>query len=437
MKKLLLVLLFVPLISFGQNGFNYQAIISNSDGTVVASQSISVRFSVIYDSPNGTVAYSELHSPTTDANGLINLKVGTGTQLSSGAFSSVDWSTAYIYLKREIDIIGSDSYVDLGTDLIGQVPVALYAKNVNLLDANNTIAIGGVVSATNSVAVGKSALSNNTSGGWNTAVGMYSLLNNTTGISNTAIGYGTLFTNTSSGNNTANGYAALYNNTTGDGNTANGTMALYDNTTGDYNSANGSWALYSNTTGANNTANGGWALFSNTTGDKNTANGVNSLYSNTTGNNNTAIGHYANVGSNNLTNATAIGYDATVSASNKIRLGNTNVTSIEGQVAWTNASDRRLKKDITSTKYGLETILKLVPVDYLLKSNNLSQIGFIAQDLKPIVPEAVNGTEGDIEKGETLGITYTTLIPILTKAIQELKKENEDLKKRIDALENK
>jgi len=36
-----------------------------------------------------------------------------------------------------------------------------------------------------------------------------------------------------------------------------------------------------------------------------------------------------------------------------------------------------------------------------------------------------------------LGITYTTLIPILTKAIQELKKENEDLKKRIDALENK
>jgi len=43
-----------------------------------------------------------------------------------------------------------------------------------------------------------------------------------------------------------------------------------------------------------------------------------------------------------------------------------------------------------------------------------------------------------------LGITYTTLIPILTKAIQEqekniqeLKIENEDLKKRIDALENK
>ena len=75
----------------------------------------------------------------------------------------------------------------------------------------------------------------------------------------------------------------------------------------------------------------------------------------------------------------------------------------------------------------------------------------LTEDLKPIVPEAVNGTEGDIEKGETLGITYTTLIPILTKAIQEqenniqeLKKENDtqvktidSLIKRIDALENK
>ena len=108
--------------------------------------------------------------------------------------------------------------------------------------------------------------------------------------------------------------------------------------------------------------------------------------------------------------------------------------------------------------YGLETILKLVPVDYLLKSNNLSQIGFIAQDLKPIVPEAVNGSEGDIEKGETLGITYTSIIPILTKAIQEqekvireqevlnekqkvnidtLTKTIDSIIKRIDTLENK
>ena len=65
-----------------------------------------------------------------------------------------------------------------------------------------------------------------------------------------------------------------------------------------------------------------------------------------------------------------------------------------------------------------------------------------AEPVQPLVPEAVNGTEGDIEKGETLGITYTTLIPILTKAIQEqeakIKKQDELIKKlilRIESLE--
>ena len=58
-------------------------------------------------------------------------------------------------------------------------------------------------------------------------------------------------------------------------------------------------------------------------------------------------------------------------------------------------------------------------LDYQLKSNDLFQVGFIAQDLKPIVPEAVTGIEGDLEKGETLGVNYTSLIPVLTKAIQE------------------
>jgi hypothetical protein len=216
-----------------------------------------------------------------------------------------------------------------------------------------------------------------------------------------------------------------------------GDTALTNNTTGNSNTASGKFAMQLNTEGRSNTASGSHSLFRNTTGINNTAFGEHSLQANTTGGENTAIGYLADVASNNLFNATAIGSWATVNASNKIRLGSTSVTVIEGEVAFSNVSDRRLKKDITNTKYGLKTILDLVPVDYQLKSNDLSQVGFIAQDLKPIVPEAVTGIEGDLEKGETLGVTYTTLIPVLTKAIQEQQALIKQLQKDIEMLKQK
>src|SRR4030095_7810902 len=105
------------------------------------------------------------------------------------------------------------------------------------------------------------------------------------------------------------------------------------------NTSLGSGALQSNTTGINNTALGLNSLYSNTTGTLNTAIGRSALTDNTAGNNNTAIGFGADVSTGNLTNATAIGSGATVNASNKIRIGNSSVTVIEGQVAYTFPSD--------------------------------------------------------------------------------------------------
>ena len=181
----------------------------------------------------------------------------------------------------------------------------------------------------------------------------------------------------------------------------------------------GDSALVDNTTGVNNVAIGEDALYTNTVGDHNIAIGKESGFTITTGSGNTFLGAYANGGTGTLSNSTAIGYGATVTASNTIQLGNTAIVKISGQVAFTTASDRRLKENIQTSKYGLNEVLKLEPVDYVLKSNGLKQVGFIAQDVKPLIPEVVSGIEGDLEKGETLGITYTSLIPVLTKAIQE------------------
>ena len=151
------------------------------------------------------------------------------------------------------------------------------------------------------------------------------------GGSNTANGTGALFSNTAGAFNTASGANALSSNTTGDGNTATGSRALFSNTAGAFNTASGANALTSNTSGSSNTANGNSALRDNTTGNNNTASGVGALLSNTTGGNNTALGSGANVSQGNLSNATAIGSGALVNASNKVRLGDANVTVVEAQ----------------------------------------------------------------------------------------------------------
>lgn len=88
------------------------------------------------------------------------------------------------------------------------------------------------------------------------------------------------------------------------------------------------------------------------------------------------------------------------------------------------------------SKYGLNTVMQLKPVTYFYKADktNHPEVGFIAQEVQKIVPEVVSGTEGDITKGETLGLSYGNLVPVLTKAIQEQQAEIEAQQKQIDKL---
>jgi len=107
---------------------------------------------------------------------------------------------------------------------------------------------------------------------------------------------------------------------------------------------------------------------------------------------------------------------------------------------WVNASDARLKDNIKPmNQYGLAQILQLKPVTYYYKKDTTKhqEVGFIAQDVKKVIPEVVTGSEGAIEKGETLGLSYGNLVPVLTKAIQEQQVMIEELKKKIEVLEAK
>ena len=94
-------------------------------------------------------------------------------------------------------------------------------------------------------------------------------------------------------------------------------------------------------------------------------------------------------------------------------------------------SDARLKKDITTTKYGIQTIMALRPVEYEKKEGigskdyNRHEIGFVAQEVADVLPSLViTGTDAD----KTLAVSYMEIIPVLTKAMQDQQKEIEQLK---------
>lgn len=176
-----------------------------------------------------------------------------------------------------------------------------------------------------------------------------------------------------------------------------------------------------------------------------------------TGFDNTLIGNVANVSSGNLSNATAIGRSALVDANNKVRIGNSSITSNGGQVNWTAFSDARIKNSIQENVPGLTFINALRPVTYhfdITKQNQLMGItdtanwqgkydiekiqftGFIAQEVEAAAKKIGYDFSGVDKTGNLLGLRYSEFVMPLVKSVQELSAENNELKNEIASLKN-
>ena len=98
-------------------------------------------------------------------------------------------------------------------------------------------------------------------------------------------------------------------------------------------------------------------------------------------------------------------------------------------------SDVRLKENIRDIKFGLKEIMLLKPRDFDWKEGKGKNIkndrGFIAQEFEEVFPDLIDIAKDPVKEGETPYKTIRQdLIPVLVKAIQELKEE-------IDILKNK
>ncbi|MCG5643660.1 tail fiber domain-containing protein [Flavobacteriaceae bacterium LSUCC0859] len=386
------------------------------------------------------------HSTTGTINAAnYNLGVGQGTQSS---ITTGDYNTT----------LGFEA---LKNNEVGSFNVALgYEAALNLAgtgasqQGSSNIAIGyralrATTSTAETIAIGKEAISSGTlTGGYgNIAVGTraaQSLAGTQVGV--TAIGHEALQSN-QSGYTTAVGMQALKSNTSGFSNDAFGYQALQNNTTGGSNVAIGRGALTNVTTSWSNTAIGNGAGYNVTSGGNSVFVG-NSAGSSTTakalGNDNIYIGAGSKPSVDGVYNEIVIGRNAVGNGSNTITLGHTTNTAVYARgTVYSNGtalnSDRRLKTDIKSVANGLSTVMKLNPVSYNKRLSfdteeyNKKEIGFIAQEVQEILPDLVSVGP---DENKTLSLDYNSLIPILTKAIQEQQVLIEALKAKVERLES-
>lgn len=320
------------------------------------------------------------------------------------------------------------------------------------------------------VFVGRQSGNSNTTGAFNVFIGELSGGGNTSGENNTFIGQGAGGSNTTGQDNIFLGRGAGTKSKTTLGNIFIGRYTGYSHIEGWGNIFMGHLAAVNLDNGAENLIMGIKAGGEKGWGNRNVFLGAFSGQNNYVGDENVFIGSRAGInatGSNNLFIGTNAGADEVLS--NKLYITNTNTDTliygdfsskqlvINGSSAnlsrdynfwvngtagganpWFSSSDLRLKKSIQTIPNALDKVLKLRGVNFEWRDNAKPglNVGFIAQEVLSVVPEVVKGSEQ-----ATYTMDYASLSAVIVEAmkeqqktIEQLKAENEALKKQMEEI---
>jgi len=118
-------------------------------------------------------------------------------------------------------------------------------------------------------------------------------------------------------------------------------------------------------------------------------------------------------------------------------VGNISVTSTS--TAYNTSSDARLKENVVDLT-GASDRINQIPVHRFnfIADPDTTVDGFLAHEVQAVVPEAVTGTQDEVdEDGNPVyqSIDQSKIVPLLTAALQEALSEIADLKTRVAALE--
>ncbi len=172
MKKLftLFTTLLVTVAIWAQSPqkMSYQAVIRNSTNALVINTPIGMKISILQGSASGTAVYSEIQTPTTNANGLISIEIGGGV-----GFDAIDWPTGSFFIMTETDPTGGTDYTITGTSQLLSVPYALHSKTAESISGGIT-ETDPVFAASPANAISTGNIANwNTAYGWGNHAGLY------------------------------------------------------------------------------------------------------------------------------------------------------------------------------------------------------------------------------------------------------------------------
>jgi len=425
----------------------------------------------------GNLAVTGDYSSTTSGTSNLRLGVNAGNSIASGGNYNV-----CIGDEAGTALTTGDNNVAVGFEALatedahGDNTAIGYQALKTLNGGADTfnVAVGylagtSVTTGTNNTLIGSFTGDAITDGSHNTALGISALGAETRGSRSVAVGEGALqFQNKSdsTGNmyNTAVGYEAGNDVTTGHSNVFVGGLAGDAITTGSKSTAVGYATLTdcTNTGDTFNTCVGYEAGNSITNGVKNTFIGADAGKVATTANRCTVIGHDCEVSASGAFDQTVIG-NLVVGANSSFTFGTDDAdTRIDnGSTSLSAPSDQRYKEEITTSTAGLGFINDLRPVTYkwrmkkdvpeehrayvkdstkrVLNAKDELYHGFIAQEVKTVLDNHSEVKNYDALWSEDddgrQRLAPAFLIPMLTKAIQELSAKVDALETKNDALE--
>ena len=152
MKKLFLIIaVLLAVVANAQNsglGFNYQAVVRNVNGVLLADSDVNLRVSLYPGQQASTPTWVETHTVHTDFSGCFGITVGKGERDNNSIvqnYSDVNFSAIYYWLK--IEILEGSAYREVSYSQLPSSPYSEVAYNAILFPAGMVSPFAGPVEA--------------------------------------------------------------------------------------------------------------------------------------------------------------------------------------------------------------------------------------------------------------------------------------------------